>query len=270
MSCLPQSGGCERPFTDAFAMHLNHEEGAGYVHRACLDIADRRNPQPEALYVDPSRNAQLVVERKSLSWPIDFAQRHSNDHFVGDVFKEKTKDIPMEDDLYCLRLPMLMEGTQKELRPFAERIAERVRSHWSKVSAGLVLKGQFSDRLWWRFGKVPEWDRDEETPRTGLGFYYEGPATAWLDSFDPTNPPSELVTALTKIYAGCAKKFAAYPEARRVLILDLYEDLRNYDQAWWSEVLSISIPPALIGEVWSGVFDWTERGVLEWTFERIR
>jgi len=211
-----------------------------------------------------------VIERKSLSWPIDFARRHSNDHFVGDVFREETKDIPMDDDLYCLRLPMLMEGTQRELRRFAAGIAQKVHSHWSKVSAGSVLRGRLGNKLWWRFGKVPEWERDEDTPHAGLGFSYEGPAVTRFESMNPTHPPDELLKALTKIYAGCARKFAAYPEARRVLILDLYEDLRMYDQAWWSEVFSISVPPAVIGEVWSGVFDWTERGAQEWSFERLR
>ena len=75
MSCIPQSGGCERPFTEAFVEHLNQTGGSRYVHRACLDRIDSKNPQPEAMYVDSERKLQLVIERKSISWPIDYPYR---------------------------------------------------------------------------------------------------------------------------------------------------------------------------------------------------
>jgi hypothetical protein len=71
MPCLPESGGCERPFTDIFIEHLNRAEGASFVHRACLDVAHRDVPQPEALCEDADQELQLVIERKSISWPID-------------------------------------------------------------------------------------------------------------------------------------------------------------------------------------------------------
>lgn len=76
MTCIPQSGGCERPFTEAFVEHLNQTGGCRYVHRACSDVASRQVPQPEALYEDSGRNMQLVIERKSISWSIDYPYRH--------------------------------------------------------------------------------------------------------------------------------------------------------------------------------------------------
>ena len=62
MSCIPHSGGCERPATDALVHHLNWREGTQYKHRACLDQLDRINPQPECLYVDTVTGRQLVIE----------------------------------------------------------------------------------------------------------------------------------------------------------------------------------------------------------------
>lgn len=78
MTCIPQSGGCERPFTEAFVEHLNQTGGFRYVHRACLDVASSQAPQPEALYEDSGRNMQLVIERKSISWPIDYPYPRSS------------------------------------------------------------------------------------------------------------------------------------------------------------------------------------------------
>src|SRR5262252_6392410 len=106
MVCLPESGGCERPFTDAFVQHLNENEGSYYAHQACLDVMDSSSAQPEALYLDLVTNIRLVVERKSIAWPTDYAYRHSNDHFVFDVFSRALKGVGFED-LYEIRLPLL-------------------------------------------------------------------------------------------------------------------------------------------------------------------
>lgn len=124
MSCLPESGGCERPFTDAFVEHLNQTGDSRYVHRACLDRIDSKNPQPEALYVDSEQNLQLVIERKSISWPIDFPYRHKKSHFAADRFFEELKGLP-PDDLYELRLPMLIKGKKPELQAVGTPITMR-------------------------------------------------------------------------------------------------------------------------------------------------
>ena len=103
MPCLPGSGGCEKPFTDVLVAHLNRIEGAHYVHEACLDVADKTVPQPEALYLDSESGSQLVIERKSISWPVDYTYRHKNDHAVGELFAQGLRDLTV-DDLYEIRL----------------------------------------------------------------------------------------------------------------------------------------------------------------------
>jgi hypothetical protein len=37
MSCIPDSGGCEKRATDALVAYLNAVEGSRYEHHACLD-----------------------------------------------------------------------------------------------------------------------------------------------------------------------------------------------------------------------------------------
>ncbi len=268
MPCLPRSGGCEKPFTDAFAEYLNRTEGTRYVHRECLDVADRQNPQPEALYIDSERSLQLVVERKSISWPVDYAHRHSNDHFVSEVFNEEMKDFPL-DDLYELRLPMLIEGTRPELRSFVLAAAQKIRQHWPKVVAGRVLRKRVSEKWWWTFRKVPSWDREDEAPRIGWQFNFVGQASNWFDNLDPSNPPADLASALQKIYSSCTKKFALHTHARRVLLVDPYEDLRHQPADWWHDLLSATPPPTEIEEIWSGIFDWNDEGAQGWIFERL-
>jgi hypothetical protein len=268
MSCIPESGGCERPFTEAFVEHLNQTGGSHYVHRACLDRIDSMNPQPEALYVDSEQDLQLVIERKSISWPIDYPYRHKKSHFVTERFCEELTGLP-PDDLYELRLPMLIEGKESELRAFALKAARQIRSQWSQVAAGSILKGIIDDRWPWAFGKVPDWEKEDDAPSKGLKFTFVGSSSVF-DYVDPTNLPAQLASALLDIYSRCVRKFASYPEARRVLALDPHADLRYRDKDWWQGAFSALPPPAEINETWLGVFDWVAEDLEGWVFERLR
>lgn len=141
MPCLPESGGCERPYTDVLVAHLNRVENAHYTHRSCLDVADRTVPQPEALYVDSESGRQLVIERKSISWPVDYPRRHKNDHAVSDLFARELRDLTV-DDLYEIRLPMLMVGKREELLSNAAEAVKQIRAKWPAISTGSILEGQ--------------------------------------------------------------------------------------------------------------------------------
>ena len=108
MICIPDSGGCERPFTDAFVSHLNREFGSSYRHKACLDHSNSSEAQPEALYEDYLvQEKSLVTERKSICWPLDFSHRHSNDHLLANLIARDLGTL-LADDLYQLNCPELI------------------------------------------------------------------------------------------------------------------------------------------------------------------
>jgi hypothetical protein len=121
MSCLPQSRGCERPFTDTFVDHLNRVDSTQYMHRAGLDVIERTVPQPEALYVDSQNGRKLVIERKTISWPSEYARRHNNDHTLAEIFSSELADLTAHD-LYEICLPMLIDGKRADLRSLAKRL----------------------------------------------------------------------------------------------------------------------------------------------------
>lgn len=267
MPCLPQSGGCERPFTDALVAYLNRTEGTHYVHLACLDITERTSPQPEALYADTESGHQLVIERKSVSWPDDYPYRHNNDHVVGDVFSHELKDLAV-DDLYEIRLPLLMEGKRAELQAYALHAAKEIRANWSSIATGSALKGRAGDQWWWAFHKLPEWDREDDASK-GLKITWMGSDFSWEDILDPAQLPNALSSAIEKIYKSCSAKFASYPEARRILLIDPHGDLQTESAEWWRAVCFELPPPSQIGEIWSGVFDWVADDTKDWVFEHL-
>ena len=74
----------------------------------------------------------LVIERKSISWPPDYPRRHSNDHLVSELFSEALADLPFEH-LYELRLPMLIQCRQREVKHLVDEAANEIRAHWRKA-----------------------------------------------------------------------------------------------------------------------------------------
>jgi hypothetical protein len=268
MSCLPQAGGgCEKPFTDAFAAYLNYAEGTRYIHESCLDIRDGRDPQPdsqpEALYLDLERNVQLVIERKSICWPTDHFHRHSNDHFVSALFGQGLKSLAIEG-AYEIGLPMLMKGTQRDLRLFVDAAVQSIQADWPRVVTGATVRGERNGEHWWSCRKV----RTKQP--WGWQFNFTGQASSVLDCVDASDLPEGIALDLKKLYLSCQRKFALYPTARRVLVLEPYEDLRYRGADWWNEVFSSFPPPNEIGEVWSGIFDYVTDELKDWVFEKLK
>jgi hypothetical protein len=268
MACLPQSGGCEKPLTDMFASHLNDTQRTQYVHHACLDVVDRKTPQPESLYVDSETKLRLVVERKCILWPIDYAQKHKNDHLVATIFSQLLEG-PLDDGLYELSLPVLIGGTQRELTSLVLNAAQQILSKLPKVKAGESLRHRVNEQWQWKIRKVSPWDIEDGEPSKGLKVSFITPHSIWFESIDATNLPAELLTALQRIYSSCVKKFAGYTDSRRVLVLDAHAALRYQSTDWWGRLFSIYRPPIEIGEIWLGICQWVDEGVEGWIFERL-
>ena len=89
------------------------------------------------------------------------------------------------------------------------------------------------------------------------------------DYLEPARLPDDLALALRKIYSACVAKFAAYADAKRILVLDPHGDLRHQPIDWWKELWS-ALPPAVdIEKIWSGIFDYVDDELQDWQFERL-
>jgi hypothetical protein len=210
-----------------------------------------------------------VIERKSISWPLDYAYRHSTDHFAFKVFSEALKAITF-DDLYEIRFPLLIKGKREELRPFALAAAQEVRADWPQLEPGAGIKKRVSADWWWGFRRVPDWEKEEGAPATGLKVTWVGRGMFEGGFLDPANPPQELLKKLRDIYSACTAKFNSYSDACRILVLDPHGDLRHEPKDWWQELWVTCAPPPEIGQIWSGVFDYIDDDSQAWDFERLR
>ena len=263
MGCLPESGGCERQRTDPFVNHLNWLEGTNYVHKACLDVIDRNTPQPEALYVDEDSGARLVIERKNLVWPPEYAVGHKNDHFLVDLVTEGLRDL-ISDDAYELQLELAISGSRVELEEFAGLITQTVRARFAEIRGGMRVGSTQAGRRWafWRGDKQER--TLEGAPETGLGVHWDVPSG---DSSG--KPPDGFLKEVARLFGACVPKFEPYIDARRLLVIEQHGDLRYMGAWWWKRVLELVVPPPEIQELWDGMFDWLDDYEQGWTFEKL-
>lgn len=265
MACLPQSGRCERERTDAFVNHLNVSEGRRYVHEQCLDVAIRDRPQPETLYRDDSDQSHVVIERKNVLWPLDYAQRHHADHILFDLLMERLGPATRSGP-YALTYSGNVSLNHRALREFADTLAHDVMPWIGKLSPGQGITssvGQHRYRFWLQWSA----DRDEADPPNGLMIELVQKPSSEID--DPKNLPPDLQTAIETCFRSCARKFADYQHARRILLLDQYGEMRYLDESWWHEVLIRIPPPDTISEIWLGIHDLVTETEEAWMFTKL-
>ncbi len=138
MGCLPESGGCERSQTDPFVHYLNEIEKTNYRHVACLDVIDRNSAQPETLYVDTTTSRRLVIERKNIVWPSDYAPRHKQDHELAERLIEGLNDLTANGP-YSMKLKPSAFGSAHELAEFAELIIQGAHELFPAVERGETI-----------------------------------------------------------------------------------------------------------------------------------
>lgn len=261
--CLPESGGCERHRTDPFVNHLNSLERVQFAHEACLDVLHRGSPQPEALYRDRRTGDAIVLERKSLVWPLDYAARHRNYHTVAEALSEQFRDFARELPI-SIHISLADRIPRGELTVLPGRIAQAVIAAGDSLRLGQGTGAAEAHVKWWCHPDPDERIASQE-PSTGLIVRWEEP-----DVIIPSYPlPSPLVGEIQRHMDAVAQKFSSYPSARGILLLDPHGAIRYTDKSWWSRAFQSTPVPPEIAEVWLSSMDWvtdTERG---WSFERV-
>lgn len=265
MGCLPISGGCERKLTDPFVMHLNQIEGRAYVHVSCLDREIRNRPQPEALYADGALLKQLVIERKTIGWPLDYVERHVTTHFLMDFILDavgsKTKDAP-----YALELEGDISFSREWLGIFARRIADTITPLVSRLDPGqrvFIREGACTVTFWLQEDE----EREYWEPSKGLIIFQTCDGSSSVPGSNEL--PSGLDTVIRQLWSSCEKKFAEYVGDRRILLLDPHGELRTSDRLWWRKAFNRTPPPHSISEIWLAMFDAISDVEEGWIFSKV-
>jgi hypothetical protein len=261
MGCLPRSGGCEHKRLLPFIRYLNDAEATDYALDVCLDVHVRNSPQPEALYVNSS-GGRLVIERKTVVWPLDYAEGHSADHFLVDALTQRLS--PLVGDRPCtLDVPARISLSRTILTSFAEDVAGAIASHQQELEEGMELRSVHPARPFrFRFQSANE--RDEWEPVSGLCISFQSRPSGEL--IDPGRLPDPMLHQINKIFSSVARKFLSYGADRRVLLIDAHGEARWCTNDWWSEVFKRYPPSSGSMEIWLSPDDAAEgwEGTLFW------
>ena len=264
MGCLPESGGCERSRTDPFVDHLNEVERTNYRHVACLDVLDRNSPQPETLYVDTETSQRLVVERKNIVWPSDYAPRHKQDHELAERLIEGLNDLTA-DGPYSMELQPSAFSSANELAEFAEVIIQGAHELFPAVESGETI-GSLQGP-WWRLFREHTGERafDWGAPDTGLRISWNRPDTLASSA----KVSLGLLDTVSRLFSSCVDKFQDYLDARRILVVEPHGEIRYNPDSWWAQVFAEVPPPLAISEIWSGTYDWLDDTQRGWMFDKL-
>jgi hypothetical protein len=169
------------------------------------------------------------------------------------------------DDAYELNLEPAVSGTREELQEFARLIIETVRARFLEIRSGMEVGSTQVGRrcAFWRGNRN---DRGfENAPETGLGIHWEIPQSKDLGR----KPPEGFLKEASRLFSACVAKFEPYMDARRILVVEQFGDIRYMGAWWWKGVLEIVAPPPAITEIWDAMFDWLDDYERDWTFEKL-
>jgi hypothetical protein len=264
MGCLPESGGCERRQTDPFVDHLNEIEKTNYDHVACLDRIHRNSPQPEALYIDAAAGTQLVIERKNIVWPPDYARRHKQDHILAERLIGGLKNLTANGP-YAIELEQSDFNSPEELAEFADVIIQGVHELFTAVERGEAIGSLVGPP--WRFFREHPGERafDWDAPDSGLRITWNLPDS--LMSSAQISP--DLINTVSRLFSSCVDKFHGYLEARRILMIEPHGEIRYNPDSWWADLFAVVKPAADISEIWSGSYDWLDDTQRGWMFDKL-
>ncbi len=261
MSCIPRSGGCERLEVEPFVRFLNEDEERDYQHVRCLDVGAPKTPQtaqPEALYEDRESRKRLVIERKTIVWPPQYAQKHRVFHHVMDHVCDALGDFCRTRPI-TLVLPRLGLLSKREIAQLSHGMAAKIRSLEAVIDEGGVCR---FDTPAGRCSVALGIEMDLYGTQADYGIQFEMSARQQEERPSAHSLPKAMRDKLREYYLACENKFADYSDDRRVLLLTPCGEDWLFNAEWWRAVLRMNSPQDLVDEVWltfEEVTDWGER-----------
>ncbi|MYC37262.1 MAG: hypothetical protein F4X66_10185 [Chloroflexi bacterium] len=259
-SCTPASG-CERRHLNSLVVRLNGLWGKSYEVSACLDMDNRNEPEPELLLEAPGE-PPIVIERKSVSWPKEFLRDHNNEHAIADDLLERLS-ATYQDDFYLLTLwsGNLVGQRMVHMREWAEQIANVILRDQENSRTTRGIRGETP--IPWRFRRANEFDRDYDTPDTGIQ------VRTWQDDGPSFLDPSGWATMVTeatqgykaeleRLAASCEAKFAKYGNHIKLLAIEFHGDVWSLSEDALIEVVNSAELPNCVDQVWLGQPDWLD------------
>ena len=247
MSCLPRKCRCgdfEQRRLGPFLTHYNRVRGTDYVFERRLDATGPK-PQPEAAYKDSRTGHELVIERKSLIWPPDFAQLHTTSHAIAAMIDSQLNSVLDPQRAYRLTLQDDVHGSPDEILDYAASVTRAIAKRIDSVHRGKRLRASWPNREW-QFCEEALYERDFTEPSTGLIVVFE----THQSELDYGEVSDRFIAEWQRLLAAAERKFNSHESATRVLVIDPYADVMWSTDATWQTLITSAPIPSNIDEIW--------------------
>jgi hypothetical protein len=266
--CLPPSGKCEWANLKAFAEQFNGTFGTQYRLSKCLDILDSSKPQPE-IQLESTGEQCMVIERKAIVWPPDYLQSHNSEHKFFGYFVPRVSPA-FQDDAYQLELRTRdVHGNKEYVKHLAREIADAVLTRRAQViEAGAIYS---SHPIEWCFRQIQEYERDDDTPKNGVGVSLKDPLRRLPRSHDELpRVHKRIAQTVDKLLAKAAIKFVGYPNCLRVVVLEAYGDNLLPTDEDIEQIIQSALWPSNIDQIWLAEPEWLTESEFEVTYRQVR
>jgi hypothetical protein len=247
MSCLPSASKCEWRDLKHFVDHLNCTESVDFTRTTCLDLCGNSNSKQPEVLCTASNNVTLVIERKSIVWPENYAAKHKAEHRFFQLLIDKLSPLLDANAPYELRLSPLNSTSDKILAQQSDEIKNFVDQRVTKLNAGETLTSQ--QPLAFSIRKQKSSERDSDDPESGICISMHEAEIKLTDGDGQIE--SKFIDLLSRLLASAPEKFSNYKQSRRMVLLQpisvgLFESICSHECRLLGE---ISIPRC-IQEIW--------------------
>jgi hypothetical protein len=196
------------------------------------------------LYRDETDGSERVVERKSLVWPLDYAEMHKAEHVFMTMLSEEVASATRHSP-YVFALSRTPTNDQRRLSENARAISREIRRALPTLNPGEGISGT-EQGLRWSFWREHPSDRDDFEPSTGLSI-----RTGVPDELSPLDPiPPELEQEVERHLKSCGRKFADYGHARQVVLVEHFGGAMLLGAVLWSRIAGTTKSNIGRPEIW--------------------
>jgi hypothetical protein len=245
MSCLPSGSKCEWSDLKHFVAELNLREESDYSRTSCLDLCSDVK-QPEVLCTS-SVGKKLVIERKAVIWPAEYAEKHRAEHRFFDFICQKFKPVLDATSAYELQISPPDLISDKLLTKHVEKIYAAIFPRLAEVERGIVIS-ELSP-LAFRFQKQPSSERSLDEPCAGLAIVTIEKEVPLLDN--QGRMEESFCQHLQQLINTASLKFTDYQSVRRILVI------QPFSSSLYAAMLDVGADmldslniPSMIEEIW--------------------
>lgn len=256
-----------RDFAEQFNTTFNTE----YSLSKCLDVSDSTQNQPEVL-LESTGDKCMVIECKKIVYPPNYFKNHRLQHQFFENFKEAFQlqlkpKIPLDIYEIAVHRNSIFQRTERKASVIANQIVNDILNHLETF----LISGKISadSPIPWYFRQLPSYERDEDTPESGLRVSFPQECRSYACSLSEAR--QEISNQLSRILKKVEIKFKNYSHCLKILVLEICgESFLIPEPDTIDDIINQATLPPNLDQIWLAEPDWISDLNYSITYRQVR